>query len=216
MKSKLLICTLCFMPILANAAVPYRVQTRGPIAGNTDNDTEQFARAHRFYVGASYNLSAWQDAGTPSAYIPSVGGKNTSSFDISAGMRIYDTFRLEANYTRADAQWRGFSMTGDVAMINAVVDARMDALYRLFQTQRIVPYVGVGAGVSFNSAEHIQIDNKTTPAAAALAGIGFELGEWFTVDLGYRYLYIFEPKFNGLDDLAPTAHQFRAGIRVNF
>ena len=217
MKAKILFGALSvLLPMAANAAIPYRVeQRRMPVATTPSGlDNEAFARQKRFYVGAMYNFAMW-DGYTDDADIH-VGGKNSSSFEVVAGLRLYDTFRIEANYLRNRAQWSEFSMTGDTAFINAIFDARIDNIYRLFHTQKIIPYVGLGAGLSWDKAHDVSIDSTVTPAVAALAGVGFELGSWFTVDLGYRYFYGFTPKFDAVHDLNPTAHQFRAGARVNF
>lgn len=217
MKTKHLIATaVCLMPTIACAAIPYRAQqNRMPAASAPDGrDAEALARMHRFYVGGMYDFSMWQSRTDKNDIHAS--GKNTSSFEAVAGIRVYDTFRLEANYVRTRAKWNGFSLDGDTGFINAIVDARIDNLYRLFYKQHLVPYVGVGAGLSWNKATDAHIDDKIRPALAAMAGLGIELGEYFTIDLGYRYTYMFTPKFDVISDLAPTAHQFRAGARVNF
>lgn len=216
MKAKILFSLLCMAPGIANAAIPYRVeQVRMPAPESaTGYDDAAFARQHRFYIGGMYDFSMWQSY-TDDKDVH-VGGKNTSSFEGVVGLRLYDTFRIEANYVRTAAKWGDISLTGDTGFINAIFDARIDNIYRLFHSQKLVPYVGLGAGLSWNKADDAHIDNKITPAVAALAGLGIELGEYFTIDLGYRYMYMFTPKFDVISDLAPTAHQFRAGVRINF
>ena len=87
---------------------------------------------------------------------------------------------------------------------------------RLFRSQHLVPYVGAGVGLSGNTVENAKIENKLSPAVAVMAGLGIELGEYFAIDAGYRYMYMFSPKFDFINDLNPTAHQFRVGARVNF
>mgnify|MGYP002673951963 FL=1 len=215
MKSKLLFSVMCMLPFAANAAIPYRVQQvvvpETTISGNND---QAFASRHRFYVGGMYDFSMWGNY--TSDEMVHVSGKNTSSFEVVAGVRPMDTFRVEANYIRTDAQWNAFKLTGNTAMVNAIFDARIDSMYRLFHTQRIVPYVGAGAGLSWNSGDDVRLDKKISGVFAALAGVGFELGEYFTVDLGYRYMYMLKPEFDTVPDFAPTAHQFRAGVRLNF
>ena len=216
MKTKLLIGALCLIATSANASIPYRVrQVVTPPAEIPDgNDDEAFARVHRFYVGGMYDFSMWQSYTDKNDV--RVGGKNTSSFDIVAGLRIYDTFRLEANYTRANAKLGDISLTGNTLFMNAIFDARIDSMYRLFRSQHLVPYVGLGAGLSGNKVKHAKIDDKISPVVAVMAGLGIELGEYFTIDAGYRYMYMFSPKFDVVDGLNPTAHQFRVGARVNF
>ncbi len=212
----LLAAAACLMPAIAEAAIPYRAQqNRMPAPTAPDGrDAEAFARQHRFYVGGMYDFSMWNSY-TDDRNVHA-GGKNTSSFEAVAGVRVSDTFRLEANYIRTRAKWNGFSLDGNTGFINAFIDARIDNLYRLFYHQRLVPYIGAGAGLSWNSVNDAHIDNKITPAVAAMAGLGLELGEYFTIDAGYRYLYMFTPKFDVVKDLAPIAHQFRIGARVNF
>lgn len=217
MYKKILVSLLCLAPMVAHAAIPYRVeQTRTPdskLAAGTTNDDEAFARVRRFYVGGAYNFSMWNDGADD---FVSVSGKNTSGFEAMVGVRIYDTFRVEANYVRLDAEWDAFSLESNTILVNAIWDARIDSLYRVFRKQMIVPYVGIGAGISMNSSDDAKMDNKNTPVAAAMAGLGIELGDRFTIDVGYRYMYMFTPKFDVIEDFAPTAHQFRAGVRVNF
>lgn len=206
---------LTMLPMTAMGAMPYRVeQIRDTYVQKNGNDNQAFARMHRFYIGAAYDFSMWGNGADDTVHI---NGKNTSGFDISAGFRPIDTLRIEANYTHTTAKWNAFSMDSDIAFINAMVDARIDSLYRVFRKQTFVPYVGIGGGLAWNSADDgVHIDNKVSPAAAAMAGVAIEMGEYFTVDLGYKYLYMFRPRFDIVPDYAPTAHQFRAGVRVNF
>jgi len=216
MKTKLLIGALCLIATSANAAIPYRVRqvVTPPDEIPDGNDDEAFARIHRFYVGGMYDFSMWQSYTDKNDV--RVGGKNTSSFDIVAGLRIYDTFRLEANYTRTNAKLGEISLTGNTLFMNAIFDARIDSMYRLFRSQHLVPYVGLGAGLSGNEVHNAKIDDKISPVVALMAGLGIELGEYFTIDAGYRYMYMFSPKFDVVDGLNPTAHQFRVGARINF
>ena len=214
MKSKILFSIMCMMPMVANAAIPYRTeQVNMPVDTTPVNDDQALARLRRFYVGGAYDFSMWNNGADDTV---GISGKNTSSFEAVVGMRVTDIFRLDANYIRTSAKWDAFDMTGDTAMINAYFDARIDSMYRLFYRQRMVPYVGVGAGVSWNSADGAKIENKISPVISAMAGLGVELGEHFALDLGYRYMYVFSPEFDVISDFAPVAHQFRLGARVHF
>ncbi len=49
-----------------------------------------------------------------------------------------------------------------------------------------------------------------------MAGLGIEFNDWFTLDIGYRYMYMLKPGIDGFRDLAPNANQIRVGARVNF
>lgn len=215
MKKAVLFSLMALTSMVANAAIPYRVEmVEMPVViPESGNDSESFAREHRFYIGGAYNFSMWSDDNDGTV---SINGKNTSSFDVVAGIRVYDTFRVEANYIRNKAKWDAFELTSDVAFINAIFDARIDSMYRPFRSQIVVPYVGFGAGLSWNSADGAHLDKKISPAVAALAGVAFELGETFALDFGYRYMYIFEPGVDAITEFSPIAHQFRAGARINF
>ncbi|MDR0741497.1 MAG: porin family protein [Rickettsiales bacterium] len=228
MKNKILVSLLCLLPCIANAAIPYRVeQTITPveIEPGTTNDDEAFARVRRFYVGGSYDFSIWNDVAGGNVQ-RMANGKNTSSFEAMIGIRLYDTFRLEANYIKTEAKWNmlvptpasgsEFALSGDIVMTNAIFDARIDSIYRAFRKQMLVPYVGIGGGVSMNNATGAAVDNKNTPVAAVMAGLGIEFGGRLALDFGYRYLYMFSPRFDVAGNFDPAAHQFRAGARVNF
>ena len=217
MKIKFLLPVLCMLPMVANAGMPYRVeQIKMPTPQAPSGlDNEAYARVRRFYVGGMYNLAMWQNF-TDDNNI-AISGKNSSGFEAMAGLRIYDTFRMELNYLRNDAQWKELSLAGDTFMLNAIWDARIDNLYRLFRSQMIVPYVGFGAGLSWNSAnDGVKLGKKIAPAAAALAGISVEFSSLFALDFGYRYFMMFNPDTDVVADLNPTAHQFRVGARVSF
>ena len=215
MKLNLILPLMCMMPMVANAAITYRVEQVKMPAPTSGYDNEAFARNHRFYVGGMYNFAMWQDFTDDNGI--SINGKNASSFEVMTGIRVFDTFRTELNYVRTNAKWNTMSFDGDTFMINAILDARFDNIYRSFRGQNIVPYVGVGAGLSWNSAnDGVKLDKKIAPALAALAGIGFELSDWFALDMGYRYFWMNNPGTNVIDRLNPAAHQFRVGARVNF
>ena len=211
MKSKILLSLLFLSPMVANASIPYRVeQLRMP-----DNQAEDFSDVNRFYIGGAYNFSMWQNY--TDEHEVAVNGKNSSSFEFSAGYRIYDTFRIEANYVRTDAKWNDLSFSGDTFFLNMIWDARIDSIYRLFRSQMLIPYVGFGAGASWNRADDgTHLDNKIAPVAAALAGVSVEFNSIFALDFGYRYFYMFNPGTENVSDMNPTAHQFRAGARISF
>ena len=215
MKAKIIIGALCFMTTAANAAIPYRVEQ--VVSRPQDiygNDREAFARNHRFYIGGMYDFSMWQSY-TDDADIH-VDGRDTSSFEVVAGVRVYDTFRVEANYARTVARFDDIKLNGDTLFLNAIIDARIDSMYRLFRSQHLIPYVGAGVGLSGNKVENTTINDKLSGVLAAMAGLSIEMGEYFAIDAGYRYMYMFSPKFEGIHSLNPTANQFRIGARVNF
>ena len=215
MNSKILPVLLMLLPITANAAIPYRAEqiTMTEVGDVNGEDSQALARLQRFYIGGAYNFSLWNDGNDGNF---SITGKDTSSFEAMIGVRAFYIFRVEANYIRTYAKWNAFDLTGNTAMVNAIFDARIDNLYRLFYKQRLVPYVGIGAGVSWNSVSDVSIEDKISPVLSAMAGLSVEMGEHFALDFGYRYMYMFSPKFNVIDDFSPIAHQFRVGARVHF
>ena len=124
--------------------------------------------------------------------------------------------------------------------------------YDLFTTRGFTPYVGAGAGIMWNviSRRHqsdvTTCDMTTTPAcatqvpvsstlvgksvdkatfaAAAMAGVSYELTDVTTLDIGYRYMLLggteISTGINGdhsrirIGD--QNVHQVRAGLRFNF
>ncbi len=214
MKIKYLFAFLSVLPMTAFASLPYRVEQIDYPTSDVPNYNRSFAEQYPFYVAGAYNFAIWDNYMDENGVF--VDGKNTSGYDISVGYRVYDTFRIEAQYLYTDAAWDAFSITGNGAMVNAIFDARIDSMYRLFKSQHIIPYVGVGGGMTWVKSDDVDTKNTATPMAAALAGVSLEFGGWFAFDFGYRYFYMFSPKFDGIDGLDPTAHQFRAGARFSF
>ncbi len=217
MKKQLFFAMATLIPMVANAAIPYRVeQIKMPnVETKQGIDNEALARTRRFYIGGAYNFAMWNGYTNPDDV--SISARNSNSFEAMAGIRVYDTFRLEANYVKTKAHWKNLSLTGDTFFMNAILDARVDNIYRLFHSQMLVPYIGAGAGLSWNSGEeNVHIDKKIAPVVAALAGIGIEFNTVFALDFGYRYFYMFNPKITEVRDLNPTSHQFRLGARVSF
>ncbi len=216
MNWKYLFSAVLLMPTIASAAIPYRVEQAQYKSADAmaANYNREFADRYPFYVAAAYNFSMWDNYTDKNNVVAT--GKNTSSFDVSVGYRVYDTFRVELKYIHTDAEWDAFSLTGNGGMINAIFDARIDSMYRLFHSQHIVPYVGVGAGMTWTHEHNVNAHNTANPMIAAMAGVSFEFGGWWAFDLGYKYVFMFSPEFDVIDDLNPTAHQFRAGARFSF
>ena len=207
---KLLICLFCFMPMMASASITYRVQKTWE---GEDTTREAYASKHRFYAGGMYNFSMWQNYTSEDL---TADGKDTSGFDVLLGVRLFDTFRIEADYLTTRAKWNIFSVNTNSAFLNAIVDARIDSLYRMFYKQKIIPYIGAGIGATWTSGVDVNVESDTVASFTVLAGLGIEFGERFTLDVGYRYLYMLKPGIEGIHDLAPNANQLRIGARINF
>ncbi len=209
---RILICLLCILPLSANAEIIYRTQKTGSVPGMVE-DRNTFANEHMFYFGAMYNYSMWQNYADDTNL---ARGRGTSGFDAMLGVRVNDTFRIEGNYMYSRAKWDIVSLNTNTVFMNAIVDARIDSLYRLFYKQKLVPYVGAGAGLTWYNANDTEFKNEANLSLAAMAGLGMEFGEYFALDFGYRYVYMFSPKVEVMPDLVPSAHQIRFGARINF
>ena len=198
------------MPAYAGAEVLYTVQ--GTIEENIEQ-YDTYAARNRFYVGGMYNFSLWQNYSDDDV---TVKGKESFGFDAVFGIRATDIFRIEGNYMYTRAKWQEFSFRTNTAFVNAIIDARIDAPYRFFYNQHLVPYVGAGGGLTWIDGIDVSPDKDLVPVANIMAGLGIEFDEFLTVDLGYRYIYMFGPGVDDLPDFVPLSHQFRAGLRMNF
>lgn len=103
---------------------------------------------------------------------------------------------------------------------------------------RFTPYVGAGMGVAYNQTDEVYFtgnpalvnriegDEDLSFAWSLMAGVGVQLTNRATLDLGYRYLDLGEassgrvdnalfvnPEVN-IDDI--TAHEFKVGLRYEF
>ncbi len=100
------------------------------------------------------------------------------------------------------------------------------------------PYVGAGVGAAYNIADEfyftenpnllnrIRGDRDLSFAWALMAGVGYQVSDRTTLDVGYRYLDLgeagsenvdnlnfYNPRFN-IDDI--TAHEVKVGLRYSF
>ena len=110
-------------------------------------------------------------------------------------------------------------------MINAIKDFNADG--------KLSPYIGLGGGVGRVDMKASSLYNSTTGAQTngisddsdsgfalnALAGIGYEVSDQLTADLGYRYFNIDDLDFNGVDGLyggSYSEHSVMVGLRYAF
>ena len=110
--------------------------------------------------------------------------------------------------------------------------------YDIMRLDRFTPYVGAGVGLAYNKTGSVSFtgnpalvntiegDNRWSLAWSLMAGVGIQLTERTTLDIGYRYLDMGKaesgiidsagfanPKVR-IDDLA--AHEFKVGLRFAF
>ncbi|MCL2338724.1 MAG: porin family protein [Proteobacteria bacterium] len=222
MKIKYLIFAACSILIASPAfAADFRVKDTSGIQYNDDGTVRErrvgFADEKRFYVAANFVESFWRSQTLEPYHFK---GNTTSSFDAAIGIRANDVFRFEVNYFRMNAGYGQFNITGNAFMLNAIADARINNKYSFLFSQFLVPYVGIGAGASWNKITAPATMAGTTPVAAAMAGIAFEFNRTFSIDFGYRYFYQFKPDLDmngfGFGHFAPAAHQLRVGAKINF
>jgi len=191
------------------------------------DEEHSFAEARRFYVAGFYTASSWNDTGGAGG----APGKISSSWDIAAGGRVTDNFRLELNYHALAANYdiaeynygttHSLELGGYAFFLNAIYDGRIDSKFARMHRQILVPYVGLGAGFAqINTrGEDVEIGRKSSPAFAVLAGIALEFGKTFSLDFGYRYMQIIAPKIILEEEdtgISPAAHQLRVGAKINF
>ncbi len=204
---------ICGLFLTAPAfAIPIVAQEKPQLYDDTSRDT-QLSREKPFYIKGDYVYSMWSDGSENGAVFK---GDSTTSFGIALGARVMDTFRMEANYYNLAAKWDGFKIDGSALFINAILDGRIDGMYRGYTHQFLVPYVGFGLGMTWLNSDDVIISNEAAPAFAGLAGVAVEFNDSFAIDFGYQYIYITSPKIVGATDYTPTAHQFRVGARVFF
>ena len=197
--------TFCLFIInFAKADVTYTSEIKGE---KKINNSKVLAENRPFYISGFYNLNFWQDKSDKNIEIK---GNQTKSFDFAVGHRMYDTFRLEANYSQINAEYNKLSFSNNSLILNLIFDARVDSVYRIFKRQLLMPYIGFGFGTSWG-------DVKSNFIALGLLGISVELEDFIHLDFGYKYTFL--SSINNLEDyekISPISNGIRAGIRVNF
>ncbi|MDD5586388.1 MAG: OmpA family protein [Alphaproteobacteria bacterium] len=113
-----------------------------------------------------------------------------------------------------DGDWRNVSLMGNV-------------LYDFATGTRFTPYVGVGIGMSFVTADEVRtVVNRTldstrqTFAYQAIGGVSAALDDNWAVTADYRYFRTLDEKYRtNLDDRATTdnaSHNILVGLRYKF
>ncbi|MCL2369322.1 MAG: porin family protein [Alphaproteobacteria bacterium] len=212
-KIKILVGALCLLPFTsyllpmsADAAnVTHRVARPGPLPANEFS----IASTHPFYIMAGGVMSDWRE------------GNNSASFEFAAGLRATDNVRLELNYQRMTADFNSFELSSNVFMMNAIMDGRVDRQFTWLRRQWLVPYIGIGAGLSDNSISgaNATLEHDMAPVVAIMTGVSIEFSDSLALDIGYRYMYMFRTgvQIMGNDfDINPAAHQVRAALRLHF
>ena len=127
--------------------------------------------------------------------------------DVGAGYAFDSGLRLEGEigYRHNQFDHTNVDVNATSLMINALYDFNHEGRWR--------PYVGLGAGYAKIDA---QVDDDTSWAWQAMAGVGYALGEHTTLDVGYRYFDAPSLHLAG-DNSAEYKHQaVTVGIRYLF
>jgi hypothetical protein len=129
------------------------------------------------------------------------------SWGVGFGYETGDGLRFDGTIDMLETKGLGITKTGGAPDVDgdyslllrstlALANAYYDFNLGGFGGGGAFAYVGGGAGVSFNHAVvnaplggEIPTGGNVSPAAAVMAGVGYDMGTW-VADLGYRGVYI--------------------------
>jgi len=114
----------------------------------------------------------------------------------------------------------------------------LNGYYDLAKFDRFTPYVGAGVGIAYNKTGDVSFtgnpalvnviegDSRWSLAWSLMAGVGVQLTERTTLDIGYRYMDMGKAESGIMDNLGftnpkvriddLTAHEFKLGLRFAF
>ena len=149
--------------------------------------------------------------------------EDTGAIDLGIGCRVIDSVRIEFNggyrfktdYTSDDP------LDADVESFTGMVNAWWD----VYGVGGWKPYVGGGIGFAvhdINSRAPFGSHGSATDATFAWqlgAGVGIDVTDHLTLDIGYRFTDLGRPEGPGatrsnIDDF--QSHEFRVGLRYDF
>ena len=151
-----------------------------------------------------------------------MGGDLGSShvYGAAVGWRVSPIFRAELAYAhRPDFHYSGRDGTYNVSG-NAANDTYMANLYAdLFTFGRLTPFVGIGGGRSvttLDSADYVSGavsgsrngTTSTTWAWQGIAGAGFAVTDWLSVDASYRYVHAGRVRLENTGQVAGVSGTF--------
>ena len=127
--------------------------------------------------------------------------------DVGVGYAYGNGFRAELELAERN---------NEVSSSSINVDARslmVNGFYDFNRGGRFQPYVGVGVGYAKVDADTVDDSNW---AWQALAGIGMEINDRLTLDVGYRYFNVDELEFASVADASYTHQAVTVGLRFQF
>ena len=158
---------------------------------------------------------------------------STMEFELSAGVSAALGYEFASHY-RGELQYSYMDVRLDELTTTAgrfrpegyasVQTLMLNAYYDLPLTVQVEPYVGVGVGVAFHSANLSSVDGQptglsrgddTTIAYQAMLGIGYKMNPTTTISAGTRYVTGDDPDFGTLTSEF-SAWVFEFGIRFGF
>jgi opacity protein-like surface antigen len=162
-----------------------------------DPQGEPTAQAYEsgFYLRGDAGWS-WLDAGDDfhSDSVTAGGG---------IGYQWNSMFRTDLRFDHAfDYDIEGDSTSLSTITANAYLDLPLSAVVK--------PYVGGGFGYAFTDTDF----DDGALAAALMGGLGFDVSQNVTVDIGYRFRTFFES--DDFDHLDIRDHSVTAGLRFKF
>ena len=124
-------------------------------------------------------------------------------FDVGAGYRFCEWFALEAEtgviYNYID-ELGGIDDWDDSSVAN--VPLLMNAIFEIPTQTPLVPFIGVGAGVSFTTLtidDVAGLDGDDTDAVFAyqgFAGLRYNINEQWSVSVAYKYFATMDPEYD--------------------
>jgi OOP family OmpA-OmpF porin len=146
----------------------------------------------------------------------------------------FTNFRIEGelvyrnnDFDQVKALGISSSATGEVSVTSLL----LNAYYDIEVSERISPYLGVGAGWSWASADLavepfgfelklIDDESDSSPAVQLAVGIGISITPAVIIDVGYKYFWT-EFEFEGFTSVDfsvadYSSHNFMVGVRYNF
>ena len=141
------------------------------------------------------------------------------------GIRAEDGIRAEIEYAYRALKSKTSVEEDIVGKEKFGMQTYMLNAYYDFSTKTFVkPYVGFGLGladikIKYQDAEDLASISKTKFAWNLNAGLGFEVTENVTFDIGYRYLRVEDVKKDfdiGSMKIKTRANEFSVGVRFDF
>ena len=216
MKKTLLLTTAAVLFSFSVQAAPAANQT-APAPKETKT-IAPYASVKAVYSWEKVKLS---DDESPASSTFKAPGLNIAVGADFQGIRAEDGIRAEIEYayralkskTSVDEDVVGKEKFGmQTYMLNAYYDIGTGTMVK--------PYVGAGLGladikVKYQDATDLFSISKTKFAWNLNAGVGFEVAENVTVDVGYRYLQVEEAK-KELLKIKTRANEISVGVRFDF